>query len=277
MPKIIARFSCGAASAVATKLAMWKYGKDEVEIYYNDTGSEHPDNVRFIKDCEEWFGKTVHVLASTEFKDTWEVWEKRRFLVSPQGAPCTGALKRVPGEAIWNVGDTEIFGFTADEGHRLIRLRKDNCEKIIEAPLIDMGITKQRCFEILQSEGIVLPVMYRLGFRNNNCIACVKARDSPNYWKRIRKHFPDHFNRMAKLERELGFTINRLSVNGVKTSVFLDELPEGDPKEKDDVSVSCGFLCEASTPVPMDDPLADEPTPSTDMPHAAPAELPSFF
>jgi 3'-phosphoadenosine 5'-phosphosulfate sulfotransferase (PAPS reductase)/FAD synthetase len=46
--RVICRFSCGAASAVATKLAIEKYGK--VEIYYNDTGSEHEDNPRFMKD-----------------------------------------------------------------------------------------------------------------------------------------------------------------------------------------------------------------------------------
>jgi len=38
-PSVICRFSCGAASAVATKLAIAKYGT--VEIYYNDPGSEH--------------------------------------------------------------------------------------------------------------------------------------------------------------------------------------------------------------------------------------------
>ena len=52
--RILAQFSCGAASAVATKLAIEKYG-DAVEIYYCDTGSEHPDNERFLQSCEVWF------------------------------------------------------------------------------------------------------------------------------------------------------------------------------------------------------------------------------
>ena len=110
--KVIARFSCGAASAVATKLAIKKYG--EVVIYYNDTGSEHPDNVRFMKDCEKWFGQKVNVLTSNKFANIWEVFEARRYLSGPAGAPCTGELKRKPGEAVWNIGDIEIFGYTAD-------------------------------------------------------------------------------------------------------------------------------------------------------------------
>lgn len=63
-PLVICRFSCGAASAVATKLAIAKYGT--VEIYYNDPGSEHSDNLRFINDCEKWFGQKVNILKSDQ-------------------------------------------------------------------------------------------------------------------------------------------------------------------------------------------------------------------
>ena len=54
--RIVCWFSCGAASAVATKLAIKRHGTDNLYVGYQDTGSEHPDNRRFLKDCEEWFG-----------------------------------------------------------------------------------------------------------------------------------------------------------------------------------------------------------------------------
>ena len=38
--KAVSWFSCGAASAVTSKLALKKYG-DDVDIVYCDTGSEH--------------------------------------------------------------------------------------------------------------------------------------------------------------------------------------------------------------------------------------------
>jgi 3'-phosphoadenosine 5'-phosphosulfate sulfotransferase (PAPS reductase)/FAD synthetase len=243
--RVIARFSCGAASAVATKLAIEKYG-EAVEIYYNDTGSEHPDNERFLAACEKWFGIKIHVLKSEVFKDTWAVWEKRRYLVNHYGAPCTSELKRKPGEAVWNVGDTEVFGYTYGEEKRVAKFQRTNNERIIECPLIEGEITKDDCFRIVQEAGIELPTMYKLGFRNNNCIGCVKARDSVNYWKRVRKYFPDHFDRMARLERELGFQINRVSVKGKRTPIYLDEIPAGDPKGKDEVKISCGMFCETT-------------------------------
>lgn len=47
---IIAWFSCGVTSAVACKIALNLY--NDVQLYYIETGSGHPDNVRFISDCE---------------------------------------------------------------------------------------------------------------------------------------------------------------------------------------------------------------------------------
>lgn len=241
MSKVICRFSCGAASAVATKLALAKY--PDAVIYYNDTGSEHPDNKRFMADCERWFSKEIGVLKSEKYNNIWEVFEARRFLVAVGGgAPCTSEMKRIPGEAVWTPGDIEIFGYTAEERARVERFREHNTERIIECPLIDKELTKQDCFGMLARVGIELPVMYKLGFRNNNCIGCVKARDSVDYWKRVRKHFPAIFNKMGDLEKEYGMAINRVTVDGERKPVFLHDIEEGDPKGADP-DISCGLFC----------------------------------
>ena len=56
MTRIICWFSCGAASAVATKLAISNNnGKFPLEIVYTEVKEEHPDNQRFLTDCEKWF------------------------------------------------------------------------------------------------------------------------------------------------------------------------------------------------------------------------------
>src|SRR4051812_44728658 len=114
MSRVVCRFSCGAASAVATKLALAKYGHDRVEITYSDTGSEHSDNVRFRADCERWFGKSVQIFKSEKFADTWAVWKKERFITSKAGAPCTGALKREPHFPFERPTDIMVFGYTFD-------------------------------------------------------------------------------------------------------------------------------------------------------------------
>lgn len=241
--RVICRFSCGAASAVATKLAIEKYG-DAVEIFYTDPGAEHDDNWRFIAECESWFGKPVTVLRSGKYKNTWEVFEARKFLVSHQGAPCTGEMKRIPGDAVWRVGDVEIYGYTDEERHRVVQWRRQNTERIIECPLVDKHLTKEDCFGILARVGIALPIMYLLGFRNNNCIGCVKARDNINYWKRTRQHFPEIFARIAGYERQFGVAINRITRQGVRSEIYLDEIEAGDPTGPD-FAVACGLFCMA--------------------------------
>ena len=65
MGRTLSWFSCGAASAVATKLS-----KPD-EIVYCDTGSEDKDNYRFMRECMEWFGQPIVRLKNKAYSDTW--------------------------------------------------------------------------------------------------------------------------------------------------------------------------------------------------------------
>jgi hypothetical protein len=76
----VAWFSCGVTSAVACKLAVDEYGKDNVELFYIVINSAHEDNERFILDCENWIGKKINKIQSTKFKDQFEVIEKIKYV-----------------------------------------------------------------------------------------------------------------------------------------------------------------------------------------------------
>lgn len=229
----IAWFSCGAASAVATKLC------PEAQPVYCDTGAEHFDNRRFKKDCERWFGRPVINIASREYTDTWDVWEKTRWLAGIEGARCTTELKVKPRLAYQQPGNIHVFGYTADAADvaRASRLRANYPELTVKTPLIERGITKAACLSMLERAGIELPVMYKLGFQNNNCIPCVKAT-SPAYWALIRKRFPDQFDRMAKLSR--GLDVRLCRINDERR--FIDEIPL-DQDTTNPLQPSCDFLC----------------------------------
>ena len=96
MPRVVSWFSCGAASAVATKLAIDAAdGRDVVPVYCDTFAREHPDNRRFFDDCARWFGREIVVLGNDRYKrDPDVVFRKTRFLVGPKGARCTAELKR---------------------------------------------------------------------------------------------------------------------------------------------------------------------------------------
>lgn len=235
MNRVVSWFSCGAASAVATNLALQKY--PDIIIASCVVENEHPDNERFLKDCEKWYGKDILRLRSERYKDCWEVWEKRRFLVGPRGALCTTEMKKMVRQKFQKISDVQIFGFTAEETHRADRFREQNPEVNLITPLIEHNYTKNDCFRVIQEAGIELPAMYRLGYNNNNCIGCVKG--GAGYWNKIRKDFPQVFERMAKLERHLGRTINKYK--GKRT--FLDELPENAGRKQKEPDMECGIWC----------------------------------
>jgi hypothetical protein len=117
--RIVCQFSCGAASAVATKLALAKYGAThDVQIVNAFIVQEHLDNRRFLADCEQWFGRTVTVLRDEKYgASTVEVFRRKQFMKGLRGAPCSGALKRDVLNAWQRPGDVMVLGFTAEEEH----------------------------------------------------------------------------------------------------------------------------------------------------------------
>ena len=233
MTRTISWFSCGAASAVATKLS-----KPDVVVYCA-TGAEHPDNKWFAENCSHWFGLPITEVRSDQYADTWDVWGKTRWLAGINGARCTTELKVKPRLAFQTPTDIHVFGYTADgpDVERAIRLRANYPELTIQTPLIDRGITKAACLDMVRRAGIPLPPMYAMGFQNNNCIPCVKAT-SPAYWALVRKNFPDKFDRMAKLARELDVRLCR--IDGERS--FIDDIPLDHPTTNP-IQPSCDFLC----------------------------------
>lgn len=241
MNRIISWFSCGAASAVATKLAIKKYG-DAVVPAYCDVGSEHPDNERFIRDCEDWFGRPITRLKSPKYKDTWDVWEKRKYIKGPNTAPCTSFLKVDVRKAFQQPDDGQVFGYTAGEEMRAWRFKERNEDVKLICPLIDNHLTKADCLAVLDKHGIELPVMYKMGYRNNNCIGCVKG--GKGYWNKIRRDFPEVFKRMCKLEETVGATIFR---NPDGSRLPLRELNPFIGRYEAEEDEGCGIMCQLAS------------------------------
>lgn len=234
---ILCNFSAGVTSTVATKLAIDKYGVDRVRIVFFETGQHHADNSRFIKECEAWFGKSIEVFHNKKYSDAFDVVEKTKYVNGPSGARCTKELKKSIRQKLEPLIDyqAQIFGFEYQkkEMNRALRFKEQYPEALAEFPLIENRLTKEDCFAILKSAGINPPAMYALGYHNNNCIGCIKG--GAGYWNKIRVDFPDHFNRMAKIERVVG--------NSCLKGQFLDEL---DPKSgrHTDMSFECGAFCD---------------------------------
>jgi len=247
--KVIVWFSCGAASACAARLAVKKY--NSVHVVYCDTSKdEHPDNRRFLIDVENWIGQKIIKLKSEEYSGVDEVIEKTKYIAGVHGARCTVELKKKLRHKYQDVDDIHIFGYTLEESlkvqpgkkwSRCETFERNNPELTVDWILVENQLTKADCLGLLEKRGIELPAMYLLGYRNNNCIGCVKGQSG--YWNKIRKDFPEVFEKRAKQERMIGAAINKRYEKGKRITVYLDELPVDAGNYPKEQSISCGLSC----------------------------------
>jgi hypothetical protein len=245
MSRIVGQFSCGAASAVATKLS-----KPDV-IVNAEIAEEHPDALRFKADCQAWFGQPIITLRDTKFDaSAINVFEKVGFIKGPRGAACSTRIKRGLLRTFEQPGDVLVLGFTAEEQDRADDFVQDWPDRPAIFPLIERGLTKQDCKAMVERAGIVLPMMYRLGYENANCIACVKG--GLGYFRAIREDFPAQFERLAQAEEKVhalhgeNAYILRHRSGPLKGQRFpLRELPAG-KADRGEPLPACGLFCESA-------------------------------
>tara|TARA_R110000824_G_scaffold209311_1_gene395092 strand:+ start:67 stop:732 length:666 start_codon:yes stop_codon:yes gene_type:complete len=211
---------------------------DDVKVIFFETGDHHPDNKRFIEDCEKWFDHPIITIQNPKYDSIYDVFKKERFINSAYGAPCTKHLKKLMRKRFekHNPFTFQVFGFEYEKREimRADRFSKEYPHTNATYPLIENKMNKVDCLEVLNEVGIELPMMYRLGYLNNNCIGCVKG--GMGYWNKIRVDFPLIFDKMAALEREL----NASCINGV----FLDELDPTRGRNQPPIVDACGIFCE---------------------------------
>lgn len=236
-PTNVVWFSCGAASACVAKLAKEELGSGLQVVYCDTIQTEHPDNQRFFDEVQDWIGHPIQKIKSTRYESVDDVIEKRRFMSGPGGALCTVEMKKRPRFEFQHPLDVHFFGMTSDEARRVTRFKEQNPELRLRWILLENGLSKDDCLKMVADAGIELPAMYRLGYRNNNCLGCVKAT-SPAYWNKVRVDFPEVFERRVRQSRELNVKLTR--VKGKR--VFLDEL-EPENVEYVDEDLSCGPQC----------------------------------
>ena len=240
---VVCWFSCGIPSAVAAYKALQRFGSSLV-IIRTPILQEHSDNERFHRDIEQWLGHPIKLVVNPAYprSDCNEVWRKFRYMSNPSGAPCTLHLKK-GARYYWedhNPCDSIILGYTLEEQERAQRFIAWEDPRLLPI-LVEEGLSRNDCARIVRAAGIKFPVLYDLGFPNNNCIGCVKS-SSPTYWNAIRRHFPSEFLERAQLSRELNARLVIYRGN----RIFLDELPPdafSAPMQTID-PFDCGLFCD---------------------------------
>jgi len=226
-------FSAGVSSAIT----LWLARNEIDQVIYQHIDDQHTDTMRFIKDISRLVDKTV-VIRQSSYRSVENVCRSFKYINGARGAKCTEILKKRERKE-WesdNPGDhTYYWGFDASnrEFMRAKKLMEAMPKNNHRFPLIDHGLTKDDAHAMLLKLGIKRPVMYDLGYHNNNCVGCVKG--GKKYWNMIRSDFPDVFASRSRLERSIGHSC----INGV----FLDELDPDSGKNEDLIELECGIMC----------------------------------
>lgn len=208
MKDIICWWSGGVTSAVAIWLAIQLFGKERCRIIFIDTFNEHQDTYRFKEDCERWYEIKIETITGigNEYKKIQDVWFKFKSLNVATGAICSTELKRLVREK-WEKENPnythQVFGFDITEANRAISMKLNNPHTKPIFPLLFHALTKKKCIEELQFNFIIIPVMYYLGFHNNNCFETGCIQGGIGYWQKMYKEFKIKFLRMAVIERWL--------------------------------------------------------------------------
>ena len=225
--------SAGVSSFIAGYLE-----RDTIDKFiYIDIEDQHPDSMRFIKDCERVLGKEIEILKSPYGSVENAIKTAGVIRLQAGFAPCTNWLKkRVRKE--WEYENREydityVWGFDCTEKHRAERLKETMFEYNHNFPLIDRNLGKPDAHAMCEALGIKRPAMYDLGYNNNNCIGCVKG--GMGYWNKIRVDFPEVFESRAKLERKIGYSILK--------ECFLDELDSSRGRMSDEIMQDCNIFC----------------------------------
>ncbi len=93
---------------------------------------------------------------------------------------------------------------------------------------------------MVERAGIELPMMYRLGFNNANCIGCCKGGEG--YWNKVREVFPDDFADVVQIQDSIGPGAYLFRNRSTSERFALRDLPIGKGRH-DEPLASCSFFC----------------------------------
>ena len=128
---------------------------------------------------------------------------------------------------------TVLIGFSTDEIHRVAR-RRDIATETAEYPLLDLGLSRSDCINLIADAGLPVPP-------KSACFFCPFTR--PQTWAEMRRDEPELFDKALTIERRLNETRTRLHRDPVWLTRFnrpLDQaIYEAGPTLFDDGPESC--------------------------------------
>jgi len=235
--KHIVSLSGGTASAIVADRVIKKYGRDNVILYFMDTNWEDKDLYRFLKDLEHYF--EMDIVRHKDGRTPLQVGEDIRFILNNRVRACSFQLKIKPFtemiESYQPKPVTVHLGLDWSEEHRM-KAPKEKYEQIegvsVDYPLTWKPIPLQKYSEIVESWGIEIPRLYKMGFPHNNCGGRCVAQGKRE-WKRLKRTFPDRFQEVSDWEQKMRKELGTAKDKSILKNITLAELKEENKDQMD--------------------------------------------
>lgn len=254
---VIVALSGGKASAWCADWALRHYKKEDVILYFNDTKWEHEDLYRFLNDLSTYFKHPI--TFDSDGRSPEDLFYDKCAIANNRMPFCSRILKAERLQKFYKHKDVLIFGIGHDEEHRANRLysvyqgvaNRTNKWPLLVFPLIREAVTNDQIDAFLSSANIQEPLLYRLGFKHNNCSGgCVRAGKAS--WKLLLEKLPTVYAERERVEKDIREYI------GKDVSIFKDEtleefrlrISKGDVSnvvDDGDTTTECVGICSTMT------------------------------
>lgn len=147
-------------------------------------------------------GVEIETITNDKWECIEDVWEHYLSLNVATGAICSTELKRIVRQdfQMRNNFSYQAFGFDKDEIDRARGMKYNYPDSKPFFPLICKRIAKGQSLKLITEAGYEVPLAYRLGLNNNNCLLTGCVKGGIGYWQVFRMLYPDRFERMAARE-----------------------------------------------------------------------------
>lgn len=194
--------SGGLTSFEALRRTIIQKGIKNTVAVFADTKQEDGTLYKFLEDQEKLFG--IEIIRLREGRTPFQVMKDERAISLQSAVPCSKILKQKLIRKWYDENYPNgimVSGLDWTELPRIERFLKRyplSWFPLIEKPLL----IKEDIKAYLEQMHIELPLLYKLGFKHNNCGGgCVKAGQA--HWKLLLEKLPDRYRAWEVHEQEM--------------------------------------------------------------------------
>lgn len=183
-------------------------------IVFSDTGAEWPHTYKYLDYLESQGINIVYLTGGMrgEYigKTLIEWCREKNFIPSRMNRWCTDYWKRAPIRKFAKAVDAEQWiGIDAGEAHRATN------KTYARFPLIELGINRQQCKEIIRKAGLGVP-------KKSGCFIC--PFQAKYQWIELKRDFPELWKIAVDLEQNSIFHKDNFTYKGISIEKYVGDL-----------------------------------------------------